>query len=190
MNKTIKKVAATICAVVLSGVCILSTSCKICDYVVQGIGNHISDDWTMIYDYFLPSEMETKYPYIDGDLYYKDNLFDDVQVVCIEYLKYTEEIYPEAKEYMLTNTDYTEEVHYTYNGYEFYENLTRPREKGDLDENGMNTWGLEVCHFICYNDSNQTLVFTALYQSSDKTCEQEDWGAFLKKYFPYYDFDA
>jgi hypothetical protein len=93
---------------------------------------------------------------------------------------------------MLANTDYTEKVHYTYNGYEFYENLKRPREKGELDGNGMNTSGLNSCHFICYNDSKQTLVFTGLIQISkdDETCSQEDWGAFLKKYFPYYDFDA
>jgi hypothetical protein len=190
MNKTIKKVAAIICSVLLSGICILSTSCsKIFDYTVQGIGSQVDDDSNMVYGYLLPSEMETKYPYTDGDFYYRDNLIESI-VVCIEYLKYTDEIYPEAKEYMLANTDYTEKVHYTYNGYEFYENLKRPREKGDLDENGKNTWGLEVCHFICYNDSKQTLVFTALYQSSDKTCSQEDWGAFLKKYFPYYDFDV
>lgn len=189
MNKIINTLIVTICTVAISGICFFCTSCvKIFDYTVQGIGSHVSDEFNVVYWYLLPPEIETKYLYNDGDFYYYDNIMKGG--FCIEYLRYNEEIYFEAKEYMLSHTDYTEEVHYSYNGYEFYENLKRPRENGELDENGMNTWGLYNCHFICYNDSKYTLVFTWVMQNDAKTCSQDDWGAFLKKYFPYYDFDA
>jgi hypothetical protein len=195
MNKTIKKGLAFALGALFT-VSLVSCSDAI---TVTGLENYpCGDDDFEINTFLIPENMLNEYPYLEGDFYYylEDTWhLKDEATVSILYLRYSEEVYPEAKEYMLNNTDYTEEVHYTYNGYEFYENLFFPKFFNRLDENGKNIWPYNWFNMVSYNDQNNTLVFLGFYYGHfvddvGELVQEQGWGAFLKKYFPYYDFDA
>lgn len=141
-------------------------------------------------------EIRTDFPYESAYYYaYEGNLFSfkGEASVTILSIVYDEETYLDAKQYMFDNTDYAVYVHYSYNGYEFFENIALPRDHRILNENGKNSFGLGWFNMICYNDSRQTLIFLGFHLSSnepDEVYTQQGWGVFLKEYFPQYNFDA
>jgi hypothetical protein len=198
MNKTIKKVLV----VALGALFTFPLASCTGELTVTGLENYPPpyDDYE-INMCLIPQNMLNEYSYLEGDYFNYDYgipaLFSEPPTnpnICILYLRYSEEVYPEAKEYMLNNTDYTKEVHYTYNGYEFYENMTMPKVVGNLDENGQNEYKYRWFNMISYNDQNRTLVFLGFYRWKDYDLEtmvqEQGWGAVLKEYFSYYDFDA
>ena len=138
----------------------------------------------------------TKYKYIDGDYRYtyKDDgwLYHTRETVLI-WLRYEPEVYEEAKAYMLETVPLSEKYRYEYNGYCFIANLRvdpLSQEDGDYIEFP------EPLLMVCYNDAKNILLFNGLYTTGKQAelrkeiLDSSDWGAFLKEYYPFYNFDA
>jgi hypothetical protein len=204
--KLVKKVLSIVLGVLLTFSFVSCSSLDWRDAIVvttKGLSNYQkyqNDSGVNVYQiniHLIPENMLSEYSYLNGDYYYHIDPRLHIQespAVSILYLKYSDEVYSEAKEYMLENTDYTEEIHYTYNGYEFYENLTMPKAFGHLDQYGNNKYSYNWFNMISYNDQNNTLVFLGFchYRKNylKEMVQTQGWGAVLKEYFSYYDFDA
>ncbi len=113
----------------------------------------------------------------------------------IAYLTYDGETYIKAKEDMLDKTIRSEKNVFSYNGYVLAENLsalvaTDPKYSS-LNEEGENEMFPWIFHMVGYCDEKNTLVFLAFYGSGEyMRLSEKNVGAFLKKYYPIYDFDA
>ncbi len=173
----------------------LLTSCQ--GYLTSGLGEYPWYDDVELYKFLTPKNFTDEFSYIDGDYYAYESapLEFDRDTVAILYLQYEEEVYVQAKQYMLDNTDYNEEEYNEYNGYAFYENMALAKDHDHIDENGKNSFGVAWTNFICYNDSNKILIFlgicvTSPGEATARELYKEDFGAFLKEYFSWYDFDA
>ena len=197
------KVALLLICTNITVILIILSACT--GYTTIGIENYptIYDDfeinWFLVPEGILDKTQNgiiTDFPYESAYYYaHEGNMFTikGEASVTILSIVYDEENYSQAKQYMLENTDYSKEVHYSYNKYEFYENLALPRHKRELVENGKNDFGLNYFNMICYNDFRQTLIFLGFHHSlnePNEIYEQQGWGGFLKKYFPQYDFDT
>ena len=135
---------------------------------------------------YLDGDYEYRYyQKFGGDWYSKEH--------ALMYLIYDESNYLLAKEYTLENTALSSINVFSYNGYQFYENLNfhtlgayYHRENEDFPY-----W----FNMIAYNDEKCTLVFFGLYvgcprEEDKEVLESDDMILILKTYFSCYDFDA
>ena len=146
------------------------------------------------YDGFL-----TKYKYIDGDYRYtyKDDApFYNTRETVLMWLRYESEVYEEAKAYMLETVPLSAKYRYEYNGYSFIGNLSIVSDR-ILNQYGDYSDSPNPFLTVGYSDSKNILVFSGVSASFGTQAEllkeildSSDWGAFLKEYYPFYDFDA
>ena len=152
----------------------------------QGIG--YSNTEIDVADHFLPSQtFISDFEYINGGYhYYEENIFKDNgnPDTSILYLQYEPTVYSEAKDFTLENIPaYGEEV-YTYNDYVFYQNENFVSLKG---ESYFPRWFT----MVCYNDTNNTLIFLGFYKSTSDIKDISNWQEFIDTYYgEYYDFNA
>ncbi len=189
----IKRVFLTLTIVfILLGMC---TSCRMELYFdsleeyrkgveAHGIGN--SNTEIDIAFAFLPSQtFISDYVYTDGGYhYYEDSRFWLTKPEkSFLWLRYSEDVYLEAKAFMLEKIPNDDEDHiYPYGDYVFYLNF-------DMD---FPLWFT----MACYNDTNCTLMFIGFYifESQDEGKEHKwerisDWENFIDTYYgEYYDF--
>lgn len=148
---------------------------------------------------FLPSNTFLHdYTYIEGDFYWREDdplraLFTTNVRPEISFLrlKYKEDVYYSAKEFMLEEIEPFNDKFYTYNDYVFYENSNFIKSKSrDFPD-----------HFTmaCYNDEMHTLIFIGLYSGTlaGPSCLEEkylndienNWKSFIDTYYgEIYDF--
>lgn len=145
----------------------------------------------------LPSDdfLET-FDYIDGDYYYicretPISLGDEQEIM---YLIYEGDTYKLAKEFALQSLLLSKDHRYSYNGYEFIENIGRLE---GTDPNVTNSRNPYWFNMIAYNDEKNTIIFIGFNMPKvlatpeiEQLLTFEDMGAFLKEYFSFYDFDA
>lgn len=113
------------------------------------------------------------------------------------YITYSEEVYPQVKSYVFDNNEFVEGVALEYGGYVFYVNQAYNDFRFSDDERNK----LHSGDFVLngYNDEKRVYVAMAISVSfttpkakrRDKTSLlYSDFGAYLKEYFNYFDFDA
>lgn len=150
--------------------------------------------------YFLPSNMFlTDYAYLEGKYYWReDDMFrslfttdvrPDISFLC---LRYENEIYNKAKEFMLEKIRPYGDKLYVYGEYVFYENANFIEFK--------NTRNFpERFTMACYNDSCNTLIFIGMYSGTlaGSSCLEDrylndidnNWISFIDTYYgEIYDF--
>lgn len=151
-------------------------------------------------DYFLPSSsFLDDYNYLEGNYYWRQDdplrgLFTTkVQPeIVLLYVKYDENTYHNAKEFMLEKIKPYNNKFYIYNNYVFYENSNRIKLEGTRSFPKDFT-------MACYNDENYTLVFIGLYSGTlaGPSCLnkkylndiENNWNSFIDTYYgKYYDF--
>lgn len=143
------------------------------------------------------------YPYIEGEFLYCEEdsfraLFDKTNSqpdIAFIYLRYKEEVYNEAKQYVLQWINAIDAQYYTYGDYYFYEN---PYYK---TSHGYPTIA-ESFVMAGYNDRMRTLIFMGLYSPAfftgksrllekfqNKSDLQEIWVDLVDTYYgEYYNF--
>ena len=147
-------------------------------------------------DYFLPIKtFASDFEFVDGGFhYYEEDLSREIfegkrePEIAILYLRYCEDIYENAKKYMLNNIPRYGEKTYIYKDYIFYENA-----------NFISLHGRRFPKWFtmaCYNDEKHTLMFIGFYDgypglsSEEQNNIEENWGNFLETYYgKYYNFD-
>lgn len=146
----------------------------------------------------LPSDdFLEKFSYVEGNYYYVDRggysfTFKDEQEIM--YFVYEEDVYESVKNFTLENVLLSKENRYSYNGYEFIENICRLEGR---DPNIVNSQYPYSFNMIGFNDKKHVIVFMGFYMPKNLVTPEieqlltfEDMGAFLKEYFSFYDFDA
>ena len=148
--------------------------------------------------FWLPSiSFLQDYSYIEGFYYWReddalrgfftDELRSDIALLS---LKYDENVYIEAKDFMLQEIEPYEDKYYEYGSYIFYENSNFAEERGSK---GFPLWFT----MACYNDEKQTLCFLGFYVPGGTTLFDEkyltdmdnNWEDFIDEFFgEYYDF--
>ena len=133
------------------------------------------------------------YPYIGGDFHYLTNVNRSNIEISFLYLVYDQDVYPQAKEALLTNSYYSRENRFSYAGFEFYENLLCSSVHyydGDVFPDRFS--------MLAYNDEARTII--VLYyndydnygkSSGDNEYIRNDFGGFIEKHYgQYYDFSS
>ena len=141
--------------------------------------------------HFLPSNsFINDFEYIDGEYnFYEEDLLrlSNTPSISLLWLRYEEETYLCAKDYMTTHIPMHGNKIYTYNSYVFYQNANFVTLKG---ESRFPDWFT----MACYNDTNCTLVFIGFCGFGDDIPVLEndnDWKDFIdKNYGKYYNFSA
>ena len=150
--------------------------------------------------YLLPGiSFFEEYEYLEGGYFWREddplrglftsNVFPNISLL---YLRYDENVYPNAKQAMFEKIEPYGDKFYEYNNYVFYEN------SNFISLNGARFFPEELA-MACYNDSNNTLLFIGLYSGTlagpscldDKYLEDIDnnWEDFIDQYYgEYYDF--
>ena len=138
-------------------------------------------------DYFIPSiSFFEDYNYIEGGYYWgQDDIFkflisDDVlPEIAIIYLKYNENIYYNAKQFMVENMPVYNDEFYIYNNYNFYIHekfINRFSEDFPMPE--LPYW----FNMAAYNDLNFTLVFIGFFDQYPRV--EEKYYSDFKSNFP------
>ena len=131
----------------------------------------------------------TSFEYGDNKFYcyiYEPFLFIEVFDKALMYLEYSDDVYEEAKNYILTEMDLDLSQEKSYNGYIFHFNTGRYNLVTNFPTGYL---------MAGYNDSKNRLVFLGIYASTKKHPEldygETDFGKYLKMvYGEFYDFDA
>lgn len=195
------------CLILIISCCFVLTSCfqdreitSFDEYVdsVNRYGNGFS---TVEIDhplYWLPNiSFLQDYSYIEGLYYWRqddslrgfftDELRPSIALLC---LKYDENVYIEAKDFMLQEIEPYEDKFFEYGNYVFYENSNFAEERGSK---GFPLWFT----MACYNDEKQTLCFLGFYVPGGTTLFDEkyltdmdnNWEDFIDEFFgEHYDF--
>ena len=152
-------------------------------------------------DYFLPSRtFLTDYEYLTGNFYYYENSpFCDTDEHKYKpdrsfiSLTYNKETYCLAKANVLKNIAVYNEKYYHYNDYQFYINKNFMDSIDTQDSTKMPSWFT----MVCYNDTNNTIIFLGFSQSYPKLDDKylynidNNWGDFIKQYYgDLYNFDV
>ena len=128
----------------------------------------------------------TRFEYGDNKFYWDvyEFLLLDIFDKTLMYLEYSDDVYEEAKNYILTEMDLDLSKERSYNGYIFHFNK----------DCRVDDFPYEYL-MAGYNDSKNRLVFLGLYAAPEKhpelECGETDFGKYLKiVYGEFYDFDA
>ncbi len=140
-------------------------------------------------DYFLPSKtFINDYPYIEGVYYFEEE--DPIKrkqnnpATSLLCLKYTEEVYIQAKQEMLDSIPMRGEDLYLYDDFVFYQN-------GNFD--GVVKFP-KWFTMAGYNDEENILIFIGFFEYSStpnkyRDSMKEDWVHFIDEFYgKYYDF--
>ena len=163
------------------------SSMELCNYIIPPYNSdNVRDE-----EYFQ------LFPYESADYYYTYKC-KGIEINAMEavlcYCSYSKETYSEAKNYIFGNASMFADDCFQYNGYKFFANKSFLEEYGT--DNKFNPRRFVINGF---NDEKNLLIslgFSASFvthgaKKSDKTdLFYNDFGAFLKEYFKYYDFDA
>ncbi len=151
-----------------------------------------SEDYESFYGHDPVPHFLSLYEYEEGDFHYSDSWKYGADTRAFAYLKYSPEIYSEAKAYCL-DTFYFCDVHqYEVNGYLFSEHL----REDYFDSNGDQILACRIPRYFNmfgFNDQNYTLVFLGYYNSNFNVQEdpfgETGFSAFLDARFSeYFDF--
>ena len=148
----------------------------------------------------LPNEQFVDlFEYENGDYFYFDSGLELFPEHALErellYLQYSEQAYINAKEYTINNIDISKKNHFSYNGYEFFENIEYANYNEIVDNDGENKYFPQEFNMYAYNDEKRTLVFLGFYVYKPSTKDTEllkfdNIGDFLKEYFSFYNFTS
>ena len=137
--------------------------------------------------HLVSEDFLTKFEYGDNKFYWDNNegffRLADIDKTLM-YLEYTDDVYEEAKNYILTEMDLDLSQEKNYNGYIFH-----------FNNDCLRTNFPYVYLIAGYNDSKNKIVFLGIYASTKKHPEldygETDFGKYLKMvYGEFYDFDA
>ena len=173
------------------------TACT--DLELSGLENYnINNSETSLSQKLLPHEkFIDMFDYEDGDYFYQDTGLEIFPVHSLErellYLTYDESKYENAKNSAINNMLFSKENTFSYNGYEFVENITYADENGETDEFGENKYFPYRFNMFAFNDEKRTLVFLSFYIHNPTDEEKqilrfENIEVFLKRYYPFYSF--
>jgi len=166
---------------------ILLTSCT-STYHNDGIENFNKGDSSVsLCQNLIPDGFIDEFEYIEADYHWfatEKFIAVEARETVIMYFKYSDEIYNEAKEYIVENMLLSNKITAEYGNYKFLDNYT----------NGTSYKFPYSFSRVAYNDANNTLVFIAFNVSAelykDAALAREDWGAFLGKYYgEWYSFE-
>ena len=137
--------------------------------------------------HLVSEDFLTSFEYGENKFYcsiYEPFLFLDVFDKALMYLEYSDDVYEEAKNYILTEMDLDLSKERSYNGYIFHFNK----------DCRVDDFPYEYL-MAGYNDSKNRLVFLGLYAAPEKhpelECGETDFGKYLQiVYGEFYDFDA
>lgn len=198
-----------ICGILLIACVITLTGCyndleetSLNDYIasINKYSVGFSDVEIDLPDFFLPnSTFIEDYDYIDGVFYwraddslrglYTTNVRPEISLLA---LKYDENVYIEAKSFMLEKISPIDKELYAYNGYIFYQN-----------PNFIKFWGEgrfpQFFTMASYNDEKHTLLFIGMYSwtFAGPSCLEDrflndpkgNWEEFIETYYgDIYDF--
>lgn len=116
--------------------------------------------------------------------YFDENDFSaGAKELVLVYLKYTEQSYNDAKEYIFDNMVLSKDIFFKKGDYTFYANYTNERDNIKL--NDMNL-------FIAFNDGTKTIVsfgsvLDGKYQEKNDLIST-DFNEYLQLFSKYYDF--
>lgn len=141
----------------------------------------------------IPENFIEKFSYVKGDFFIAFSEKAPFIATCervLLYLKYTDDVYLDAKKYAMENLILSENCVAVFENYIFYNNITPVNfEQDHLDGSRFPRSFVR----FAYNDENNTLLFIGfdvsmeLYDEVDSLAN--DWGAFLEKYYgEFYDF--
>ena len=146
-------------------------------------------------DYFLPSKtFINDYPYLEGVYYFDEedpmkrkHNNPSTSLLC---LKYTEEVYMQAKQEMLDSIPMYGEDLYLYDDFVFYRNANFVNSFEGVPTPTLSKWFT----MAGYNDEENILIFIGFYAYYDiknkyQDSMKEDWVHFIDEYYgKYYDF--
>ncbi len=136
--------------------------------------------------HLVSEDFLTSFEYGENKFYcsiYEPFLFLDVFDKALMYLEYSDDVYEEAKNYILTEMDLDLSQEKSYNGYVFH-----------FNKDHRIIFPYEYL-MAGYNDSKNRLVFLGLCAGIGKhpelECGETDFGKYLQiVYGEFYDFDA
>ena len=171
----------------------LTSCCNIIEY--YGIENYseYNSEYSLSRNLLPSSDYLQKFNYIDGDYEYIDIGLTKREHE-IMYLIYENNVYDDAKTFVFENLILSNNHRYSYNGYEFIENIGR---KEYYDSSMTNEEFPYQFKMIGFNDEKNAIIFMAMRITPKDLTDKdkqlltfEDMGAFLREYFSFYDFDA
>ena len=138
--------------------------------------------------YLIPDGFLDEFEYTDGEFYYKlDEPFPfshtiESTLMCITY---SDSIYNNVKNYVLTDFEVNEETDTAIGSCESYAFYINKKSNYKTSSQHFNAFS--------YNDDTYTLIFIG-FDSADKLYEFEnnqitDFDDLFKTYFPWYDFE-
>ena len=145
--------------------------------------------------YFLPSDtFISDFDYIEGSYHYYyeywvREIFGSVRQpeISLLVLEYEEDVYLEAKDFMLKNIEAYDDTRYIYGSYCFYENL---KFANFQPSRLFPKWFV----MAGYNDNKHILVFLGFENGRNMKEEyrynlEDNWTSFIDEYYgKYYDF--
>lgn len=156
-------------------------------YELRGIEEYRKENSSVgISDFLIPSyEFLSDFDYLEGDYYYVYSGNKYYQESELMYLIYNDETYNLAKNCVLNGVNINQKVSFACGDYVFYENLHK-RSSFPYHFN-----------MVSINDESNTIVFMGFYinkpavdNSEEKNyLASEDFEAFLKRYYSFYNFD-
>lgn len=174
-----------------------------CVYTInkKGLDNYhpaLSTDG--ITSYLLPcDDFIQKYKYSDGDFEYQEKAnggLDLTSEFAIAWFKYETDVYKQALNYSLTALDINNNNIKEYNGYAFIEYFEPGRNTNENPDIG--SWYRYPNKFfmIFYSEERSVVGFISYQAQNFKSKDEKeysadkDFGAFLKKVYANYDWDA
>ena len=158
-------------------------------FSVQGFDNYSENHSSYgITGFLLNGEkLWEKYDYIDGDFFYshktEDFLPKPIRETCLIYITFDNDVYDEAKEFVLSNIERPEQDVW-YNGYYFCEERI-----GYYTQDHINF------KRVAFNDNKRTILFIGFWLDPTQEDQQilsmyrdGNIQPFLEVYFPMYDF--
>ena len=150
-------------------------SCSTSIYEIQGIDKfHPYDSMVGLTKSLIPNDFLSKYSYARGDYYYLDEEdVDGCYEKAILYMEYSEEVYPQAKQFFLEQMPIDINNSRVYKGYTFFENiaLVESQEKSKV--------------YIAYSDEKRILLSIATYSREN----YESFESYMEKNFALFDFE-
>lgn len=142
--------------------------------------------------YLIPDNFLEEFEYTENKFYRYSNdrafSFGDMDKNLM-YLEYSDEVYEEAKDFVLTEMDLDLSDERIYNGYTFYMNYAHEHNDGPKEI-------FPYRYFMAgYNDAKNRIIFISMdcVQKAYPEAEQglTDFGWYLQTFFgEFYDFDA
>lgn len=158
---------------------------------ISGIENYSPADSTLSLSLYLfpDDDFPLRFDYLEADYqYYFNGVLMDGYATAFSVLKYTPEVYEQAKEYCITELSNTDEHQFQVGEFVFIEHLCY------IGDDGMGNYVVK-CQFprnfnmFAYNDADHTLLFIGFYgdpKAETTQLAQTDFAAFYEEHFGKY----